>query len=117
MTTINNRLTGVRHGALGQRHMSVIMEMQDPTLPSAPPILFVFSGPSGVGKNTIVEKLRKNNPTRHYAITCTSRTARPGEVDGVDYHFRTEDKFERLNAAGELLEWANVYGHYYGTPQ
>ena len=117
MTIIGNRLTGVRHGALAQRHMSAVMELQDPTLPAAPAVLFIFSGPSGVGKDTIVEKLRKNNPANHYAITCTSRSPRPGEVDGVDYHFRTDAQFERLIASGELLEFATVYGHYYGTPR
>ena len=115
--TISNRLHGIRHGALGQRHVPAVMGMRDPTLPPALPVLFLFSGPSGVGKDTIVDKLRKNNPTRHYAITCTSRAPRPGEVDGVDYHFRTAEQFERLIAGDELIEWANVYGHYYGTPR
>jgi guanylate kinase len=82
-------------------------------------MLIILSGPSGVGKDTIIEALRRAPGGRayHYVVTCTTRERRRGEVDGVDYHFLSQAAFERLRIDGELLEWAEVHGHLYGTPR
>lgn len=77
-------------------------------------ILFVISGPSGAGKSTLLEKLRKE-PDFVYSISCTTRKPRPGEVDGVDYHFMTIAQFEQRLAENGFLEHAFVHGNYYGT--
>jgi guanylate kinase len=82
--------------------------------PSRRGILFVISGPSGAGKSTLLEKLRKN-PDFIYSISCTTRKPRPGEVDGVDYHFMTIPQFEAKLAENGFLEHAFVHGNYYGT--
>jgi guanylate kinase len=82
-------------------------------------ILAIISGPSGVGKDTIITALqdRPHDPDYHYVVTCTTRGRRPGEIDGVSYRFLTRDAFEALRQRGELLEWAEVHGHWYGTPR
>ncbi len=80
-------------------------------------ILFVLSGPSGVGKDSVISRLKERGLPLHFAITVTTRPMRPGEVDGVNYYFRTVSEFERMRAAGELLEWAVVHGNHYGTPR
>jgi guanylate kinase len=82
-------------------------------------LLVILSGPSGVGKDTIIAALRQLHPGAdyHYVVTCTTRTRRPGEVDGVSYHFLTRDEFERLRRNGEFLEANEVHGHWYGTPR
>ncbi|HXX61375.1 MAG TPA: guanylate kinase [Candidatus Sulfotelmatobacter sp.] len=82
-------------------------------------MLIIISGPSGVGKDTIIEALRRSPGGRayHYVVTCTTRERRHGEVDGVDYRFLSPVAFERLRVGGELLEWAEVHGHLYGTPR
>jgi len=78
--------------------------------------LIILSGPSGAGKSTVVRELiRQGGLPLRQSISATTRPPRPGEVDGVDYHFRTEEEFRRHIAAGDLLEWACVYGNYYGT--
>jgi len=81
--------------------------------------LVIISGPSGVGKDTIIEALaeRPRDPDYHYVVTCTTRHPRPGEVPGVNYQFLTVEAFERLRDAGELLEYAEVHGNWYGTPR
>ena len=83
------------------------------------PMLVIISGPSGVGKDTIIEALhrRKHRPPYHYVVTCTTRARRPGEIDGVSYRFLTMEGFEALRDAGELLEANEVHGHWYGTPR
>ena len=81
------------------------------------PLLIVISGPSGVGKDLLVSRMREAHSCRHYAITATTRAAREGERDGVDYHFVSKGRFEEMIANGELLEWARVYGNYYGVPK
>lgn len=80
--------------------------------------LFVISGPSGVGKDAVIQALRKRSIPRdvHHVVTCTTRARRSGEVDGVDYHFMTVERFGAMRAAGELLEASEVHGHWYGTP-
>jgi guanylate kinase len=73
------------------------------------------SAPSGAGKTTLVERLVELTPRLKMSRSYTSRQSRPGETDGVDYNFVTRDRFEAMIAAGEFLEWANVFGNLYGT--
>lgn len=77
-------------------------------------ILFVISAPSGTGKSTLCENLR-STPDFIYSISCTTRMPRPGEVDGIDYHFLSKEAFLSRVAQGEMLEYAQVHGNYYGT--
>ncbi len=79
-------------------------------------ILFIISGPSGVGKGTLRERVLKEIPDLSFSVSVTTRKRRPQEVDGRDYIFITVEEFERMIESDELLEWANVYGNYYGTP-
>ncbi len=78
--------------------------------------LIVLTGPSGVGKGTLLSALLAKHPELYLSISATTRSPREGEVDGVDYYFYTRDRFEGMIAAGELLEWAEFAGNYYGTP-
>lgn len=78
--------------------------------------LFIISGPSGVGKNTLLNRIVQEQSQVRYSVSATSRPMRPGEVDGVSYYFVTRAQFERMIAAGELLEYAEYVGNYYGTP-
>ncbi|WP_346289705.1 guanylate kinase [Sphaerothrix gracilis] len=78
--------------------------------------LVVFTGPSGVGKGTLLRRLLDRHPELYLSTSATTRQPRPGEVDGQHYYFVDRDKFERMVAAGELLEWAEFAGNYYGTP-
>jgi guanylate kinase len=82
-------------------------------------LLVILSGPSGVGKDTIIDALRRTHPGTdyHYVVTCTTRARRPGEIDGVSYRFLTRGEFERLRQQGEFLEANQVHGHWYGTPR
>jgi guanylate kinase len=80
-------------------------------------VLFVLSSPSGAGKSTIARKLLEADPDISMSISATTRPMRPGEVDGVDYHFVTVERFKEMAAAGEFLEWAHVFNHRYGTPR
>ena len=77
--------------------------------------LFVITAPSGAGKTSLVDELLKKEPNIRLSPSYTTREPRPGEADGVDYHFVTRAKFEKMIAAGDFLEHANVYGNYYGT--
>jgi len=81
------------------------------------PLLFVVSGPSGVGKDSVLDLVKALHPEYHYAVTVTTRAPRPGERDGSPYHFRNADEFRRMLAEDELLEWATVYDNFYGTPK
>jgi guanylate kinase len=78
----------------------------------------VLSGPSAVGKSTVVGCLRQRVPDLYFSVSATTRAPRPGEVDGVDYHFVTPAEFQRLIEANALLEWADIHGglHRSGTP-
>jgi guanylate kinase len=78
-------------------------------------LLFVVSAPSGTGKTTLVERLVDQTPHLKLSRSYTSRAARQGETDGVDYNFVTRERFEAMAAAGEFLEWADVFGNLYGT--
>jgi guanylate kinase len=91
-----------------------------PVLEGAPgALLVIISGPSGVGKDTIIDALRDRprDPDYHYVVTCTTRGPRPGEVPGVSYQFLTAQRFHELRDAGELLEANEVHGNWYGTPR
>lgn len=79
-------------------------------------LLVVISGPSGVGKDTIIERLRELDPNLRYSISYTTRAPRPGEVDGIHYWFVSRRQFEDLVAQGELLEHASYDANLYGTP-
>ena len=83
---------------------------------SHPPILYVLSGPSGVGKDAVLARLRAAMPEIHVAVTCTTRPARPGEENGQSYYFLDQVEYDRLLDAGELLAAAEVHGHWYGVP-
>lgn len=78
-------------------------------------LLFIVSAPSGTGKTTLVERLVQVVPNLRMSRSYTSRPARPGEHDGVDYNFISRDRFEALIREGAFLEWADVFGNYYGT--
>jgi guanylate kinase len=80
-------------------------------------VLLVLAGPSGVGKGTIVRLLRARVPTIWVSVSYTTRAPRPGEVDGLDYHFVSRDAFEALRDAGGFLEWFEVFGELKGTPR
>ncbi|MBQ8753170.1 MAG: guanylate kinase [Clostridia bacterium] len=81
-----------------------------------PGLLIVLSGPSGSGKGTILKQLLARRPQTVVSISATTRAPRPGEEDGVQYFFRTREEFEGMIARGELLEYAEYNGNYYGTP-
>jgi len=78
-------------------------------------ILFIISAPSGSGKSTLVNQLRSLVEGLDFSISYTTRAPRGSEEDGREYHFITRDEFERMIAAGDFLEWAEVFGNYYGT--
>lgn len=78
-------------------------------------ILFVLSAPSGAGKTTLCRALEKKHARVRYSVSCTTRRPRPGEINGRDYLFLTEEEFKRRIKAHEFLEWALVHDHYYGT--
>ena len=79
-------------------------------------LLLVLSSPSGAGKTTLAKGVLAADTNIHMSVSVTTRPARPGEIDGVDYRFVEVAQFEAMRAAGELLEWANVFGNAYGTP-
>lgn len=82
-------------------------------------MLVVISGPSGVGKDAVIEALKRRPERRdaHYVVTYTTRARRNGETDGLSYHFVTLERFAAMRAAGELLEASEVHSHWYGTPR
>jgi len=93
----------------------------DTALPDRPRhrrgLLIVLSSPSGAGKSTIARMLLEADEEVTMSISATTRPMRPGEVEGVDYHFVDDAEFDRLIAAGEFVEWAPVFGYRYGTPK
>lgn len=80
-------------------------------------LMFILSSPSGAGKTTLANRLLQSDKDISLSISVTTRKIRPGEVEGKDYYFLSEPEFFRMRDAGELLEWANVFGNYYGTPR
>jgi guanylate kinase len=80
-------------------------------------LMLVLSSPSGAGKTTLCREILKRDPALEMSVSVTTRQPRPGEREGVDYHFRTVAEFEALRDANGLLEWARVHGNLYGTPR
>ena len=83
----------------------------------ARPLLIVLSGPSGAGKDAVLAKLKESNFPLKYITTLTTRPRRAEERNNIDYHFVSEKKFQEMITNNELLEWANVYGNWYGVPK
>jgi len=88
-----------------------------PLAPPPQPLLVVLSGLSGAGKDAVLDGLRLSDLPLHISVSATTRHRRAGEKDGFNYHFVTPARFQELIDKGELLEWANVYGNYYGIPR
>jgi guanylate kinase len=84
---------------------------------AGPSLLVVLSGPSGVGKDAVIERMKERGLPFHYAVTATTRPRRPSERDGMDYYFLSEEGYDRLLAEGGFLEHARVYQHRYGVPR
>ncbi|KXV40124.1 guanylate kinase [Gluconobacter japonicus] len=80
-------------------------------------VCLVISAPSGAGKSTIANALRASEPSLKHSVSVTTRSPRPGEVEGIHYHFRDIEAFRAMAEAGDLLEWAEVFGRGYGTPR
>lgn len=95
------------------------VSMPNPMLEGKPPypLLIIISGPSGVGKDTVLMRMRELGFPFHFVVNMNSRPPRPGEIDGIDYHFVSAARFEQLIAEDEMLEWAQVYGQYKGVPK
>src|SRR5512146_1050753 len=81
------------------------------------PMLIVLSGPSGVGKDSVIQRMKERNLPFHFVVTATTRPKRPNEVNGVDYYFVTRDEFAEMIEHDELLEYAYVYNDYKGIPK
>jgi len=86
-------------------------------LPPQNPLLIVISGPSGVGKDSVVARLKEMRGAFHFVVTANTRAQRPGEIEGQDYHFVSMHEFVEMIEQGELLEYAVVYGDYKGIPK
>jgi guanylate kinase len=84
---------------------------------SSRPLLVVLSGPSGVGKDAVLARMKKSKRPLHYVVTATTRPRRAREKDGVDYRFLSQQKFQTMVNERRFLEWAEVYGNYYGVPR
>ncbi len=97
-----------------------IVSKQDANAPSPTPqqqgLLFVLSAPSGTGKDSVIQELRAQGMDFHVVASVTTRAPRPGESEGNPYHFVSKEAFESMRAHDELLEYANVYGNWYGQP-
>ncbi len=85
--------------------------------PSRRGLLIILSSPSGAGKSSLAKRLMAWDASLKFSVSATTRAPRAGEVDGVDYYFKTKPEFEAMVAAGEMLEHAEVFGNYYGTPK
>ncbi len=84
---------------------------------SSGPLLLILSGPSGVGKDAILSRMKELGRPLEFVVTTTTRPRRPVETDNVDYHFVSDETFQRMLKDNKLLEWANVYGYFYGVPK
>jgi len=92
-------------------------ETQQPFNLLGQPLLVVLSGPSGVGKDTVLTRLKESGYSFEHIVTVTTRPQRTKERNNVDYHFISTEKFQDMISGGELLEWAKVYGNWYGVPK
>ncbi|MDH6180972.1 guanylate kinase [Microbacteriaceae bacterium SG_E_30_P1] len=107
-----------RLGGLGSRQRVRLTEYLISRTPAPPARLTVLAGPTAVGKGTVSSYIRENYPDIQLSVSATTRSPRPGEVDGVHYYFVNDDEFDRMIDGGELLEWATVHNSYrYGTPR
>ncbi|OUL32565.1 guanylate kinase [Nostoc sp. T09] len=99
--------------------MQVLPIQSGATTRECPPSgrLIVLTGPSGVGKGTLLRALLQRHPELYYSVSMTTRSPRPGEINGNNYYFVSRSKFEQLVAQAEFLEWAEFAGNYYGTPR
>ena len=79
--------------------------------------LFVITAPSGAGKTSLIDAVMRDDPSLKISVSYTTRAPRKGEKDGVDYHFVSKDRFQKMIAEGAFVEWAHVHGHDYGTPR
>ena len=92
-------------------------DMADPFQRQDIPLVIIISGPSGVGKDSVVQRMKERDFPFHFVVTATDRSRRPEEVHGVDYYFYSRDQFERMIERGEFLEHAWVYGQHKGIPK
>jgi guanylate kinase len=92
-------------------------DMADPFEREDVPLLIIISGPSGVGKDSVVQRMKEQGCPFHFVVTATDRPCRPDEVHGVDYYFYSKEEFERMIEQGEFLEHAWVYGQHKGIPK
>ncbi len=92
-------------------------EIPSPLIPPPKPLFVVLSGLSGAGKDAVLAGIRLSDLPLYISVSATTRPRRAGEKDGFDYHFVSSAKFQELIDTGQLLEWANVYGNYYGIPK
>jgi guanylate kinase len=99
------------------KQMKETSKSVDPYHREQPPLLIVISGPPGVGKDSVVRRMKERGFPVHFVVTATDRPPRPDEVHGRDYYFYTTAEFECMIAEGELLEYACVYGQYKGIPK
>ena len=93
------------------------MKNSEPSKEQPTSLLVVISGPSGVGKDAVLNRMAELGSRQYFTVTTTTRSLRPGETDGVDYYFVTKEMFQQMVEDDELLEWAEVYGNYYGSPK
>jgi guanylate kinase len=89
----------------------------DFNIPHPEPLLIVISGPSGVGKDTVIQRMKERNLPFHFVVTAATRLPRPNEINGRDYFFYSHDEFAEMIEKGELLEYAIVYNDYKGIPK
>lgn len=94
---------------MNSKKMSLLAEQKN--------LFIILSGPSGVGKDAVLKKLKELELPFHYVVTATTRHRRVTETHGIDYYFLSKDKFQHMREKGELIEWAEVYGNYYGVPK
>ena len=93
------------------------MAGMEPHAPGSGPLLIVLSGPSGVGKDAVLSRMKEQGRGYHFTVTATTRRRRPAERDGVDYIFHSDQSFREMIERGDLIEWAEVHGHLYGVPR
>lgn len=94
-----------------------VAESQANHVPGRRGLLLILSSPSGAGKSTLARRLMGWDPDLRFSVSATTRAPRPGEVDGIDYHFLEQAVFQELVASGGMLEHAQVFGHFYGSPR
>lgn len=93
------------------------MPLKRPVMMNRTGLMVILSSPSGAGKSTLARRLMEWDPSLRFSVSATTRAPRPGEVDGVHYHFTTPEEFRRMVADGQMLEHAEVFGNYYGSPR